>query len=185
MLLTGPSTHYRNIYLDQQIYFFTSSIVGYQPILEGENMKRLVLEAWSTYRDKYHVLIHAYVIMPEHFHLMIYAERTGQIRSFMQQSLRLSAISLLTEIEGWKESIRAPLLKKFQHYANGKAKYKVWKEQTRGVPLQSDRMVTQRLKYIHENPMRRGLVKDPLDYIYSSFRNYQLDDKSIFQVDIL
>ena len=156
MLLTKPGTHYRNIYLDQQIYFFTSSIVGYLPILAEENMKRLVLKAWSTYRDKYQVLIHAYVIMPENFHLIIYAEKAGQIQSFMQQSLRWSAISLVKEVEGWKESIREPLLKKFQFYANGKAKYKVWKEQTRGVPLQSDRMLAQRMNYIHENPMRRG-----------------------------
>ena len=41
----------------------------------------------------------------------------------------------------------------------------------------------EKLNYIHLNPLRAGLVENPQDYPYSSFRNYVLDDESLIQVD--
>jgi len=177
------STHYRNIYLDDHIHFFTCSIVGFLPVLEVDPMKQLLLDSWNIYREKYNVLIHGYVIMPEHIHILLYADMGVQIRSFIQQSLRLSAITILEKVRGLPEYKRIPILDKFKHYANGRAKYKIWKEQARGIPLDKEKYVVQRLNYIHENPVRRELVKNPLDYLYSSYRNYELDDQSVFRID--
>ncbi|HMR82591.1 MAG TPA: hypothetical protein PKE30_05650 [Niabella sp.] len=41
-----------------------------------------------------------------------------------------------------------------------------------------------KLNYIHENPVRAGLVKNPEDYIYSSASNY-ITGKGIMEVDYL
>ena len=40
-----------------------------------------------------------------------------------------------------------------------------------------------KMDYIHNNPLRAGLTKEPKDYLYSSFRNYYLNDQSVFRVD--
>ncbi len=183
MYYKQSGTHYRNIYLDQCPYFFTSSITEYQPVLKENEMKRLILQAWSIYREKYHIQIYGYVIMPEHIHAVVYGEKGLQIQSFIQQSLRRSALSILEQLKKWPDSFRLPLLEKFSLHANGKAKYKVWKEQARGIPLETDEMVLQKLNYIHQNPLRRGLVQDITHYLYSSYRNYELDDSSIFSID--
>lgn len=184
-ILTNPAHIIEIFTLMVYIYFFTSSIIEFLPVLEEDSMKKVVLDSWNIYREKYNVFIHGYVIMPEHIHILLYTDLGSQVRSFMQQSLRLSAINILAKVHELPEYKRIPILDKFKYYANGTAKYKVWKEQARGIPLDEDKFVLQRLNYIHENPVRRGLVKDPLDYLYSSYRNYELDDPSIFRVDRL
>ena len=178
-------THYRNIYLDNQIYFFTSSIVQFQPVLLEDNLKQCILKYWNLYRKKYSIKIHGYVLMPNHFHILFYGEKANHVKSFMQQSLRSSAIAIVTEIQRWPRERKETILKVFLEEADQRTNYKVWKEQTRGIPLDSEDMVTQRLNYIHENPLRKGLVHNPLDYLYSSYRNYELGDQSVFHIDLL
>ena len=41
----------------------------------------------------------------------------------------------------------------------------------------------QKLEYIHNNPVKRGLTKSPDDYRYSSYRNYFCDDESVIRID--
>jgi hypothetical protein len=44
-------------------------------------------------------------------------------------------------------------------------------------------MLRTKLEYIHNNPVKVGLVTNPEDYKYSSARNYVLDDHSVIEVD--
>jgi putative transposase len=179
------STHYWNIYLDHQIYFFISSIVKFQPILAEKSMKQCILKYWNFYRKKYSILIHGYVIMPDHIRIIIYGDKSLHIQYFIQQSLRSSAIALLKNIYQYPSIKKEPILKIFHNEADSKTTYKVWKEQARGIPLQTENMLEQRLNYIHENPVRKGLAENPLEYRYSSCGNYMAGDHSVFQVDLL
>ena len=49
--------------------------------------------------------------------------------------------------------------------------------------IRNEKMFWIKLKYIHHNPVKAGLVNKPEDYKYSSARNYILDDHSILKVD--
>lgn len=52
--------------------------------------------------------------------------------------------------------------------------------------MYSDQMIWQKVNYIHENPVRAGIVDKPEDYLYSSARNYKWDNKDcIMEVDLL
>jgi hypothetical protein len=50
--------------------------------------------------------------------------------------------------------------------------------------LYSEQVVIQKLRYIHENPVKAGWVDHPRDWIYSSARNYA-DGKGIYEVRLL
>jgi len=41
----------------------------------------------------------------------------------------------------------------------------------------------EKLNYCHLNPVKRGLVKSPEEWLYSSYRNYENNDDSIFRID--
>jgi hypothetical protein len=49
--------------------------------------------------------------------------------------------------------------------------------------IYSDRFFNQKLNYIHNNPVEKGYVEAPEDWIYSSARNYMRNDQSIIFVD--
>jgi len=50
--------------------------------------------------------------------------------------------------------------------------YQLWQEGSHPKQIQTEAMLTQKLEYIHANPVRRGYVDDPVHWRYSSARNY-------------
>jgi hypothetical protein len=50
--------------------------------------------------------------------------------------------------------------------------YQVWEEGSMPKQIDSDDMMLQKLEYIHNNPVKRGYVDDPVHWRYSSARNY-------------
>jgi hypothetical protein len=49
----------------------------------------------------------------------------------------------------------------------------------------SSRVIWQKLNYIHQNPVRAGLVKESTDYIYSSATDYYLNKKGLLDLDLV
>ena len=62
--------------------------------------------------------------------------------------------------------------------------FKLWMDRFDRVGIYTPQILKQKVDYIHFNPVRRNLVKDILDWKYSSARNYYLDDHSVIKVDI-
>jgi putative transposase len=52
------------------------------------------------------------------------------------------------------------------------SEYQVWQEGSQPKQIQTDEMMRQKLEYIHNNPVKRGYVDNPLHWRYSSARNY-------------
>ncbi|MCK5740175.1 hypothetical protein KAH55_13385 [bacterium] len=54
-----------------------------------------------------------------------------------------------------------------------------------GIYFTTDNVCHQKLAYMHQNPVRKGFVSKPEDWLYSSARNYFFDDNSIIEVEKL
>ncbi|MEA3331202.1 MAG: hypothetical protein U9Q29_05845, partial [Campylobacterota bacterium] len=57
--------------------------------------------------------------------------------------------------------------------ALGQKNYQVWEEGYQPKLLQTDEMMISKIKYIHENPVKRGYVDDGVHWRYSSARDYE------------
>lgn len=181
-------SRWHNIYLDNVAYFFTATVVKYIPALNPDSVREFIIEALNFYREEYLTEINAYVLMPEHLHLIIRSQSGENVKKFMQHLLRKTSRRIVTDTRSspvnnicvYEAEERLVV---FRRHARGKATHRVWKERARGEPIYSDRVMKQKLDYIHMNPVKRGLVKNPEDYLYSSFRNYYLNDHSIIKID--
>jgi len=72
-----------------------------------------------------------------------------------------------------------------KYYGNNtKQNYQFWTHENHPVELFSNKFKDQKLDYIHENPVRAGIVEEPWEYIYSSARAY-CDMKCILEIDCL
>lgn len=179
---------WHNIYLDNVAYFFTATVVEYIPALNSISVKELIIKSLSFYREEYVTKINAYVIMPEHLHLIIRSESGENVKRFMQNFLRKISRRIVIDTQSFltkdgRNKDAKERLDVFKRHARGKAIHRVWKERAKGEPIYSDRVMKQKLDYIHMNPVKRGLVKNPEDYPYSSYRNYYLNDHSIIHID--
>lgn len=62
-------------------------------------------------------------------------------------------------------------------------KYQFWQQHNQPVELWSNAVIDQKVNYIHQNPVVSGFVTDPLDWKYSSARNYN-NDQTVLEIDI-
>jgi hypothetical protein len=92
-------------------------------------------------------------------------ELLGRFKSF-------TAKKILNEIkENSQESRREWLLKLFEYFARENKqydKYPFWQYTNQPTLLYSADVIKQKINYIHQNPVRAGLVNDAANYIYSS-----------------
>jgi len=98
--------------------------------------------------------------MPEHIHLLISEPEKANVAAAMQ-SLKQGIARTL--------ALRADELFWQARYYD----FNVW----------SERKFTEKLRYIHRNPVRRGLVARPEDWLWSSFRHYATGEESLVEIE--
>ncbi len=127
-----------------QLHFVTFSCYRRQPLLAPA--RRTAFErALERARTKYGFFVVGYVVMPEHVHLLL---------SEPERAV------LATAIQAVKQSVA--------RQAGGR----FWQERYHDFNVWSERKRIEKLRYLHRNPVERGLVTSPEQWEWSSFRHY-------------
>jgi len=111
--------------------------------------------------------------MSNHIHLVV-SRKDGDLSGFVRDFKNFTSREILEAIDNETESRREWLEIVFAYH--GKLKtgqiYQIWTHENHAVELLSPDFIAQRINYIHENPVRAGIVAKPEDYLYSSACNY-------------
>ena len=133
----------------RQLHFLTFSCYHRQPNFESIASRIVFESALERVRQKFGLCVYGYVVMPEHVHLLINEPERGTLAQAMQ-SLKQGVARRL--------ALRAA--------------DSFWQARYYDFNLWSERKFTEKLRYIHRNPVKRGLVKRPEIWTWSSFRHY-------------
>ncbi len=156
-------------------YFLTFQVVGWVDIFSRKVYRDIVIESMKYCKDHKALIIHAYVIMTNHVHLIVRC-RNEKLSDTVRDMKRFIANSILKEIqESGQESRQEWMNIVFEYHArfNKRVKKKqFWTHENHAVELATNEMLDSRLEYIHQNPVRAGWVMNAEDYLYSSARNY-------------
>ena len=147
-------------------YYLTSVTKDRLPVFRGDALKKIVCQALNEARTSCGFLIFAYVIMPDHLHVITDAGKKASV------ILRfINGISGRSVVDFLKEHAHFTSLKKLRHeeYRHG-YRYSLWDHHPNIRLLTSESMLMQRVHYTHQNPVRAGLVERAEDYKYSSVR---------------
>lgn len=120
--------------------------------------------------------------MPSHLHWIIIVDKKyGTISDIMRDIKKYSAWDIMDEIEK-NDKV---LMNIFREAAKNhpKHKRKFWIQRFDDEVIRNEKMFWTKLHYIHNNPVEAGLVLRPVDYKYSSARNYVCKDHSVLFVD--
>jgi len=128
-------------------------------------------------RKGYNFVLVGYVVMPEHIHLIISEPERGTPSTVMQVLKQRFARKVLAEWRARNQS-RVPRLWE-EEFGEGH----VWQRRFYDFALWTKAKRVEKLRYIHRNPVQRGLVLEPEQWEWSSYRHYAFAEKGRVLVD--
>ncbi len=163
------------------VYFITSTVHCFVPIILNETCFQIILNSFKYCQAHKGLKIHAFVIMPNHFHQVISHENSSEIMGIIRDMKKFTSKEISTYLSSLGKFSTLFWLKIFF----GKEHNQVWQEGYHPVALISEQLFYEKIAYIHENPVKKGFVEKPEHWKYSSARNYLLNDDSLISIDKL
>ncbi len=157
-------------------YFVTATVVGWIDVFTRDVYRDILLDSFRFCQKNQGLKIHAWVLMPNHFH-MICSSTNGSDPGVVLKNIKsFTAIKIIDAIiNNTKESRQKwilDLLEKFGKTNKSNYRFQFWQHENHPILLENIQMYTQRLHYLHNNPVRAGFVSNPEDWVYSSAIDY-------------
>ena len=175
----GMTKGLHRYYGGRDLHFITCSCYHREPQLDNPERRNLFLNILEEARQKYRFVVHGYVVMPEHFHLLITEPEVTDPSVVMKVLKERFTRKLRTE----GNSAGAPLIASFAMSGCSEAKpAPVWQKRFYDFNVWTEKKHLEKLRYIHRNPVKRGLVEKPEQWPWSSFRFYLYHETGLVRV---
>jgi len=166
-------------------HFLTFTTVGWIDMFSRQRYRDIILDSLKFCQEHKGLLVGGYVIMTNHIHTIWTAPKENLsdiVRDFKTYTSKAITKNMFEE----PESRRDWLDYMFQFYANASNKhdqYKFWTNDNHPEIIITSEFLFTKLNYIHQNPVRAGIVAAPEHFLYSSASNYS-NGTGIFNVDL-
>ena len=168
-------------------YFLTMTVVGWADVFSRDNHKKIIIESLKYCQEHKGLVVFAYVIMTNHIHMLANTNEPFLLNDTIRDFKKFTSKKIVDQIQREPESRRTWLLSLF---AGGAAKskkhkdFKFWQAGNHAIEIYSQKFAWEKTNYIHQNPVKAGLVKQPEDWLYSSAVNYA-GEEQMLEVEIL
>ena len=151
-------------------HFITTSCYQRLPLLGSPRNRDLFLRVLEQVRRRYRFVVLGYVVMPEHVHLLFGEPQRGDPSAVMKALKQGFARRLLLR---WRRAMDSKQMSLWQAPVE---RGRIWQPRFYDFVVYSERKRVQKLRYMHRNPVKRGLVDSPDQWTWSSFRHYAYDE---------
>jgi len=151
---------------DSPAYYLTSVAKDRLPVFRTDKIKQITCDAIDEARKSAGFLLFAYAVMLDHLHTIVGSElKPSKVLQFINGIVSRRVIQYLKD-QGHEQS-----LQKLRHADQRRNyRYSVWDHHPNAKLLPSEEMFLQKVRYVHQNPVRAGLVETAEDYRWSSAR---------------
>ena len=166
------------------VYFVTLTCAEWLPLFKITNGYSDVYKWFDYLKRQCHYII-AYVIMPNHLHVIIaFRDSDKSINLMIGNGKRFLAYDLVKHL---KEQGNREVLEKLASWVNTTQRllnkqHEVFEPSSDKKECRTIKFMKQKADYIHLNPCKAGLAKNPEDYLHSSARYYFTEIQGIYPV---
>ena len=156
-------------------YFLTFTVTDWVDVFTRLNYRNIIVDSLEYCVRNKGLRIFAWCLMTNHIHIVCMFDDPFKMSDFVRDFKQFTAKSLLKEIQSEPESRRDWMLYRFEYagkFDNRVKQYRFWQDKSHPIELNTLEMINERVDYIHNNPVKNGLVAEPEDYLFSSARNY-------------
>ena len=164
-------------------HFLTFQVVGWADIFTRKIYRDIIIQSLDFCIKNKKLKLHAFVIMSNHIHCILSTELN--LSDIVRDFKRHTSKTIIEAVEKENESRREWLMMIFKYHAKFNKRVnenQFWTHENHAVELTTNEMIDSKIDYIHQNPVRVGIVENDFDYLYSSPRNYH-GLSSVIEID--
>ncbi len=153
------------------IEFCTAACLNWQPLLRHDERKDIVMNSLKFLVDDKRIWLYGFVLMPNHLQLMWCKQDEWAGKSVTQMFLKYTA-----------QQIKFGMLNRhtdeLENYRSTQAdrQYHFWERRSYPASIFNRKVASQKIDYMHYNPVKAGMCELPEQYYYSSARYYELNE---------
>jgi putative transposase len=144
---------------DGSYHFITFSCYRRKPYLDNDHARAVVEQQIEILRKRHGFYLFGYVLMPEHVHLLM----SEPAKHPLSTTLGVLKVEISKQLKEQRDQF--------------------WLSRYYDFNVFSDRKYVEKLRYMHRNPVERGLVKEPQDWPWSSFCHYLTGKEGTIEIE--
>jgi len=157
-------------------YFVSFAVVDWADVFTRNIYKNILLDSLTYCQKNKGMEIYAWCIMTNHVHLAFRSITDIPPEKILGDFKRYTSKAIVKAIkENPEESRKENLLALFKKAANESSnvfEYKFWRHDNHPIEIWSNKVIAEKIRYIHNNPVEAGLVFKAEEYMYSSAIDY-------------
>jgi|ERR1035437_496260 REP element-mobilizing transposase RayT len=158
------------------VYFVSFAVVEWIDVFTRNEYKDILLESLRYCQQEKEMEIYAWCVMTNHVHLIFSSTKQEKPELILGSFKRFTSKAIVAAIkENPQESRKEWLLKQFEEAGRKSSnvkQYQLWRHDNKPIELWSNKVIDEKLNYIHNNPVEEGLVFKAEQYVYSSAIDY-------------
>lgn len=170
------------------LYFITFSVIHWIDVFTRKAYRDIVVESLAYCQKEKGLILYAWVIMSNHVHLIASTKEEMLLQDIMRDLKKFTSKKIIKEIrDNPQESRKEWMLRAFEKAGklNENNKYvQFWQQKNHPIELWSNDVIEQKLNYLHQNPVKAGIVFNAEEYLYSSAIDYA-GEKGLLEVILI
>ena len=167
-------------------HFVTFTIVGWADVFTRDVYKDIFVSSLDFCIKNKDLELHAWVIMTNHVHLIVSTKGANYISDFVRDVKKFTCLNIIKTMQNNKhESRKVWMINMFEFAGKSNTNnknYQLWKQYYHPIELNTPRRLQIALNYLHNNPVKSGLVWEPWHYKYSSGIDYYTNEKGMLDL---
>src|ERR1039457_2913551 len=178
----------RRFHESGQSHFITFSCYRRQPKFVSPAVYDLFPRCLEDMRRRFDMRVYGYVVMPEHVHLLLSEPEHDTLAAAIHyvklafakrvRSRRLTQVSVQKKDANLGHCVSPKADANLEHQLGS-----FWQKRYYDRNVRDAREFMVKLRYLHRNPVKRGLVKEPGDWKWSSFRHYAFRENGVVEIE--
>lgn len=158
------------------VYFISFAVVEWLDVFTRNDYKNIVLDSLRFCQKEKGMEIFAWCIMTNHVHLIFRSTTEQKPGLLIRDFKRFTSKEIVKSLRDNPQESRKEFL--LEHFSKAAAKasnvndYQFWQHDNHPIELWSNKVIDEKVNYIHQNPVEAGLVFKGQDYLYSSAADY-------------
>lgn len=158
------------IYEPTYPHFITCTVLHWIPIFTRVESTDIIFDSLKYLQKSDNLKIYSYVILENHLHMVVSSDDISKTMSKFKSFTAKELLKLL------QKSNAKTILEQLAFYKKAhktQTSYQVWQEGIQPKLIKDEKMMIDKINYIHDNPVKRGYVEESKHWRYSSARDYE------------